>query len=97
MPLRSGSAERSVGRLLDELRLRFAECEFIHAHLVADDEGGAALVGDFTLRRDGNKRIYRYPLRLPEAQSAEALEGAIGDAFDRLATDITRLARLPRE
>lgn len=85
-----------MARLLDELRLRFAECESINAHIVTEPEGIAALVGDFTLRRDGNKRVYRYPLRLPGIPSAEALERAIDDAFDRLATDITRLARLPR-
>jgi hypothetical protein len=94
--LKSRPAERAVERLLDDLRLRFAECESIHAHLVNEAGGIVALVGDFTLLRDGNKRVYRYPLRLPERPSADALEAAIEDAFDRLSIDITRLARPPR-
>lgn len=90
------SAGRVVERLLEELRLRFAECESINAHLMMELDGGSALVGDFTLHRDGNKRIYRYPLKAPEQTVDGARLGAIEGAFDLLAADITRLARLPR-
>ena len=92
MPLRSEPAKRAVQRLLDGLRLRFAECESIHAQVVSEPDGGSALVGDFTLFRDGNKRVHRYPLKPDEA----GVEAAIEAAFDVLARDITRLARLPR-
>jgi hypothetical protein len=96
MPLRSEPAQRVVQRLLEDLRLRFAECEAIHAQFVTEPNGISALAGDFTLFRDGNKRVYRYPVKLPQSGADDAVADAIAEAFDRLAADITRLARLRR-